>query len=244
MAVVGSGEAAHDVRHDEADEGDAAGEGDAAADEEGDEEDLPFFGAFDVEAEVPGGAFAEHERVQHARVLVYPRQADGADGGEDGEFLPVHFAEGAHAPEGEAAQLVVVGDVGEQAGDGAGEAAERDADEEHGGDVDLAAAFGEAVEGEGHQPAAGEGGDGQGVVAQPVQQGGEGFGADDDVEGDAEGGAAHDADDAGVNQRVAEESLHHRAAEGEVAADEGGGERAWQAHLVEGVPVCRGCRVR
>ena len=72
-----------------------------------------------------------------------------------------------------------------------------------------------------------------------MQQGGEGFGADDDVEGDAEGGAAHDADDAGVNQRVAEESLHHRAAEGEVAADEGGGERAWQAHLVEGVPVRR-----
>ena len=43
VAVVAAGEAAHDVRHDEADEGDAAGEGDAAADQQGDEEDLAFF---------------------------------------------------------------------------------------------------------------------------------------------------------------------------------------------------------
>ena len=235
--MVAACEAAHDVGNDEADKTDAAGEGDAAADEQGDEEDLPLFGAFDVETEMARGIFAEHEGIQDACVADEQGQGDGAERGEDGELFPVERGEAAHAPEGEAAQLVVVGEIGEQAGEGAGESAEGDADEEHGGDVDVPATPCKAVERNRHGVAADKGGEGQGVVAECVDECREELCAEDDKECRAERGAAHDADDARVNQGIAEKPLHDSTGDGEAAADKCGSKRARQADVGEDMPV-------
>ena len=68
----------------------------------------------------------------------------------------------------------------------------------------------EEVEEDGNAPAAEEGGDGHAVEAP----GGDVRGDEDDVERGGQSRAAGYADDARIDERVAEESLHGGAADG------------------------------
>ena len=104
------------MRHDDADEADAAADRDRGAGRGGDDEDRHMFQPLHRDAEMAGGRFAERQRVEAARQegRRRERRQDDRPGGDD--LGPGRAGERAELPEGQVAQLPVVGHEDQHAG--------------------------------------------------------------------------------------------------------------------------------
>ncbi len=231
-AVVGPDSGADHMWGDESDEADASAEGNGGADDGGGEEDEPTFDARDVNPEVDGFLFAEEEGVEGAGKAGQDEEGneDEEEGGE--EEFPVGTPEGAETPEGEGAEFLVGGDKGHEADNGTAESVDGDTDEEHGNEVDLTLRDGKAVDEEGHEDGSNHGGEGNGIEAEGLKEGGrQQSDTENDHEDSANGTAARDPDDARVGEGIAENALHGGTGHGKTAADEDGENDAGKADI-------------
>ena len=146
-------------------------------------------------------------------------------------LLPGRAGERTELPEGQVAQLPVVGHVDQDAGQRDRHGAERDAGQQHGGDRGPALSRGDAVENEGRHQAAAEGGQRQRIAAEQAGERGEEGRPQHDDRHRAEPGAGRDADQAGIGQRIAKQPLHHRARDGQRRADQHAEHDARQADV-------------
>ncbi|ENN89844.1 hypothetical protein RHSP_80496 [Rhizobium freirei PRF 81] len=234
---------AQDMRDDDADEADAAADGNGSADGCGDADDGDIFQPLYGDAHMKGCRLAERQRIQAARHEGKGQQRKHDDRAGAGNLAPGRAGQRSHAPEGQVAQLPVVGHIDENTGCRQGERAERDAGKQHRCDRCLSVSRRNPIEQNRCYQAADESGDGQRKDAEDVRDWGEYAAAEHDHGDRTEAGAGGNADQAGIGQRVAKQTLHDGARNRKPTADQEAENGAGQADVEDDDAVANAERV-
>ena len=214
-------EGAHQMRRDEADEADGARHRHRGADAESHGEDDDEAKPADIEAEAFGGLLAES---QQAEALPMPRQQRGRDhneGQRQHDMADAAVFQRSEQPEGDLQGREGIGrEVHRQRGPRSGQAGDREPGEDQQKQRRIAARHGQQQEDRGE--GAEDRGDRQAEGERRVE-------AERDRRDGREGGGLWSAEQRRIRQRIAQQSLHRRAAEAEGSADGESEDRAGQA---------------
>jgi len=165
-------------------------------------------------------ASASHQPIEAAGQQRHREQQRQDDRRHRRKLRPAGAAEAAERPEGQVAQLPVVRQIGEEARQGSGQRSQRHAGEQHGGDRGPALPGGDEIEHQRRDQAAAEGAEGQGGERKLHQRAGQEAVAEDDGRGRGEPRPGRDAHEAGIGQRISEETLHQGAGDREAGTDQ------------------------
>ena len=140
--------------------------------------------------------------------------------------------QGAHLPQAQVAQHLIVGEIGEQSDDGAGERRDGHPGQQHHGDRGAPFPGTQQIDEGGGEGSAEKGEQGQQPQAEQALQVRAQRGEQHDGQGRAECRPARHPYDAGVCQGVAKQSLHDGAAEAENAPHGDAEQGSWQTDLL------------
>ena len=169
-----------------------------------------------------GFGFAQHQHVEPARDQ-RNRQQGQRNHRRDGRGLrPCRATERAEQPEGNVAQLPVVGDEHQKADAGIGDGRDGKTCQQEDGDRGAAVAAGDSIKQRGGEQRSHECGDRQQLQLQEAEARAPCAVGDHDGGGGRERAAAGDADQRRVGEGIAEQALHDGAGECEQTADHAG----------------------
>jgi len=202
------------VRDDDADKSDHAAHRYRSACCRGHEDDQQSFEPLDRHADVKSFGLAERQQIETAADGRRQQQEQTQHRRDHGDLLPGRSGERTEHPEGDVAQLPVVGEKHQKPSAGAGERAERKAGQQHRRDRRPALPGGHAIEHCGSDKRAAEGRDRQ-QKQRAGQQERRRLIARDDSGRCRKAGAGRYADQARIGQRVTEQTLHYGTGTGQ-----------------------------
>ncbi len=171
ISVVRADQQTQQMRHDDADKGDAAADGNRGAGRGRNDQDRHMLQPLHRHAEMGGRGLAQRHGVQP---LGQKRRYDEGcqhDRTRGENLCPGRPGERAERPEGQVAQLPVIRHEDHETGKRRGHRAERDAGKQHGGYGGLAAPGSDPVKDKGHRQSAEKRGERQRVDAERAGQG-------------------------------------------------------------------------